>query len=113
MTVDATFQSASTSDVNFTTTTVTFLDGETSKSVSVEALTDSNEESTETLTLTLTGDNIGNIDEVTVSINDTTESSTPAPSTPNNGSTGGESGGGSIHFGLLGLILMTLFRRRV
>ena len=112
VTVDATFQSASASDVNITTTTVTFLDGETSKTVSVEALTDSDEESTETLTLTLTGDNIGNIDEVTVSINDTTESSTPAPSTPNNGSTSGESGGGSIHFGVLGLLLMTVFRKR-
>lgn len=112
VTVDATFQSASASDVNFTTTTVTFLDGETSKTVSIEALTDSNEESTETLTLTLTGDNIGNNDEVTVSINDATESSIPTPSTPNNGSAGGESGGGSIHFGLIGLALMTLFRKR-
>lgn len=111
--ISATYQSASASDVNFTTTSVTFADGETSKSVSLEALADSDEENAETLTLTLTGDNVGSNSEVTVTINDTTASSTPTtPSNPDNGSTGGESGGGSIHFGLLGLALMTFFRRR-
>lgn len=107
-----TFDSATQSDIEFDTTSVTFLDGETSKSVTIELLSDSLEEDAETFTVTLLGDNVGNGNQVTVTITDTTEDATPPSTPPTNGGAGGESGGGSIHFGLLGLALMAFLRRK-
>lgn len=112
--LDMEFDSATQSDIEFDTTSVTFLDGETSKSVTIDLLSDSIEEDAETFTLTLSGDNVGSGNQVTVTITDTTESTTPpSPTTPpSNGDAGGESGGGSIHFGILGLALMAYLRRK-
>ncbi|APE04280.1 hypothetical protein BM526_20120 (plasmid) [Alteromonas mediterranea] len=112
--LDVTFDSATQSDIEFDSTSVTFLDGETSKSVTIDLLSDTVEEDTETFTVTLSGDNVGSGNQVTVTITDTTEAATPpSPTTPpSNGNAGGESGGGSIHFGLLGLALMAYLRRK-
>tara|TARA_B100000700_G_scaffold331296_1_gene462933 strand:+ start:8836 stop:10584 length:1749 start_codon:yes stop_codon:yes gene_type:complete len=112
--LDMEFDSATQSDIEFDTTSVTFLDGETSKSVTIDLLSDSIEEDAETFTVTLSGDNVGSGNQVTVTITDTTESTTPpSPTTPpSNGDAGGESGGGSIHFGILGLALMAYLRRK-
>ena len=112
--LDMEFDSATQSDIEFDTTRVTFLDGETSKSVTIDLLSDSIEEDAETFTVTLSGDNVGSGNQVTVTITDTTESTTPpSPTTPpSNGDAGGESGGGSIHFGILGLALMAYLRRK-
>jgi hypothetical protein len=112
ITVDVTldFDTASESDVSLNTQTVTFADGETSKTVTLDILTDENEESAETLSLVIEGRTVEGKESVVVTINDTTDNDTTPETKPRNE---GSSGGGSIHFGILGLALMALFRRRV
>ena len=102
---------ADSSDVTLNAQSVSFADGETSKTVTVTLNDDDVEEGTENLTLTLSDSATGSNDSITLSISDSTESSTPPTSTPPARNPETNSGGGSTGFGIFALALVALFRR--
>lgn len=88
---------------------ITFAEGETSKSINISARSDNQQESNESFTVRLTGHEqlIGDVDEVTVTIE---ASDAPAPETPNGGSDVERSGGSSGPMFLLLLLGMAATR---
>jgi hypothetical protein len=102
----------SNSDINLIDEVVTFADGETSKTITITAKTDTLDESDETFDITLTGDYVSNNDNATITIvNVKEEPPTKQPAKDNSGK-GDESGGGTGSFSLmmLGLLLLSKCR---
>ena len=105
---------ASSSDYSFTPTTLTFADGETQKTVSLQIVDDTLEENAESFTLQLSGLNGTQISSnntltITISAND---ASTSSGGNNENVSNGGSSGGGSMSYLLMMFILTGLIYRR-
>lgn len=95
------------------TQTLSFADGETSKTVSITATDNSTDEANYSVTLTLSSDDEGavfGINAVSVTVADNDE----APATPSQPSSSGDSGGGSIGYGVFALIvaIFACLRRR-
>lgn len=95
---------------------ITFAPGETEKQITLETMTDTDQDDAQ-FTLEITNTDVA-VDSatVTVTINDTTEDNSGGNNGGNNGggngSTGGSGGGGSVGGGLLLLAGVALWRRR-
>lgn len=102
---------ASGSDYTAVDEKLVFANGETEKSITFNAASDSLSESNETVILRLINDNakLGTA-EVTVTITNKTTNSGTTGSTGGSESNGG--GGGSMGWSALGLLLVAIFRRR-
>lgn len=104
------------SDYTLSSGTLTFQDGETEKNITLSISDDSNDESDETFTITLTADDmsiIGALNEVTITIvdNDETVIVTPPPTTASEESS--SSGGGALFYLVFVLILTQIMTRKV
>ena len=111
VTLDLSFGTANDDDLTLSAQSVSFGDGETSKTVSIALNNDTLEEGTETATLSLSNATTDSSDSITVTITDSTESSTPPTTTPPANSSDSSSGGGSTGFGIFALALVAWFRR--
>lgn len=99
-------------DFSFENQSISFVDGELEKTITIDIIDDTTDESDETFDITLSSADSGSIGDIattTVTINDNDEPAVVTPPVQNNSSSSG--GGGSIQFLLLVMLLNLVWYR--